>query len=70
MSEPIMRGKFALYEDHGGYLLAFEDELGDGTTQHIAVPATLVAIGRARAEGKTINPKMLMGLMGLGKAGQ
>ena len=70
MSEPIMRGKFALYDDHGGYLLAFEDELGgDGQTQHLAIPAALVQIARARAEGKRITPKMLMGLAGLGSGG-
>jgi hypothetical protein len=64
MTEPMMKGRFTLYETpDGGYHIAY---LADDTeeTRHIEVPGPLVSLAKAGAEGK-LNPlamaRMFMG---------
>lgn len=54
--EPILKGRFNLYETpDGGYHIAYIAD-GDGDeTRHMEIPAMVVRMARASAEGK-LNP--------------
>jgi hypothetical protein len=65
MAKHLMNGKFSLYEtDEGGFHIAYNPEGGEGETQHLEIPAMVVRMARASAEGK-LSPlgmmKMMMG---------
>jgi len=55
MPDPLINGRFSLYETpEGGYHIAWTAD-GDTTTNHLEVPAFLVRMAKAGAEGK-LNP--------------
>lgn len=53
--EPLLKGRFNLYETpDGGFHIAYLAD-GDDETRHLEVPAMVVRMARASAEGK-LNP--------------
>jgi hypothetical protein len=61
-TEPLLKGRFSLYETaDGGYHLAY---LADGETEpkHLEVPAMAVRMAKLAAEGKLSPLKALAGM--------
>jgi len=65
MTEPVMSGRFSLYETpDGGVHIAYKPDGDDAETRHVAIPGFIAKAAKAAAEGK-LNPiqmaKMVMG---------
>lgn len=55
MPEPILKGRFNLYETpDGGFHIAYMAD-GETETRHLEIPAMVVRMARLSAEGK-LNP--------------
>lgn len=60
MPEPLMKGRFTLYETpDGGYHIAYIVDDEDQAARHIEIPAMVVKMARATAAGK-MNPVTAM----------
>ena len=66
MTEPLLKGRFTVYEtSEGGYHIAYIND-GQDDTKHLEVPAWAVNIARDASEGK-LSPMSLVGrLMSIG----
>lgn len=61
--QPIMRGKFAIYETpDGGRLLAYQPE-GENETSRFVIPAVIMRLIESQQRGEKINPMQLMKTM-------
>lgn len=60
--EPIMTGRFNLFETvGGGFHIAYQPD-GQEEIQHIEIPAAVIGAAKMAAEGK-LNPFKMMGKM-------
>ena len=64
MPEPILKGRFNLYETpDGGFHIAYIADDDTDNTRHLEIPAMVIRMARMSAEGK-LNPlQALKGLM-------
>lgn len=61
--EPILKGRFNLYETpDGGFHIAYIAD-GETDTRHLEIPAMVIRMARASAEGKLNPVKALKDLM-------
>lgn len=59
MPNPVMNGRFALYETpDGGYHIAYQPD-GDTEARHLEIPAIVIKMAKASAAGK-LNPMTAM----------
>lgn len=65
--EPIMTGRFNLFETQGGgFHIAYLPDGENQETQHIDIPAAIINAAKMAAQGK-LNPfKMMRGMLGNG----
>jgi hypothetical protein len=56
---PLMRGRFALYEEDGGAILVYrQDE--DAEDSHQVIPAVIWRLMKQAAAGEKINPMAII----------
>jgi hypothetical protein len=56
---PLMRGKFALYENDGGAILVYrQDE--DTADSHQVIPAVIWRLMKQAASGEKVNPMAIV----------
>lgn len=65
MTEPVMSGRFSLYQTpEGGVHIAYKADGDDTETRHVEIPGFIAKAAKAAAEGK-LNPiqmaKVMMG---------
>lgn len=67
MTDPLLKGRFAMYETpEGGYHIAYIND-GQDDTRHIEIPAFIVRLGQQMSEGKASPVDMVKVLMTRGK---
>jgi hypothetical protein len=60
--EPLIKGRFTLYETtDGGYHLAYMPD-GEAESKHLEVPAWVVKMSKMAAEGKRNPLSIMMGM--------
>lgn len=65
MQDPVMKGRFTLYETpDGGYHIAYLPDGEGEETRHMEVPGAIVNLARMGAEGKLSPFAMAKALMG------
>lgn len=63
MPDPILKGRFNLYETpDGGYHIAYLPD-GDDETKHFEIPAMVIRMARMAADGKMNPARMLKDLL-------
>lgn len=64
MPEPVMKGRFTLYETPaGGFHIAYLPD-GADDTRHLEIPGAIVGLAKASAEGKLSPMAMAKAFMG------
>lgn len=59
MPEPMIKGRFTVYETpDGGYHIAYVAD-GQEETRHMEIPAMIIRLAKAGADGK-VNPLQMM----------
>lgn len=64
MPDPLMKGRFTLYETpNGGYHIAYLPDGEGEETRHLEIPGTIVHLARLGAEGKLSPVKLATAFM-------
>jgi hypothetical protein len=59
---PLMRGRFALYENDGGAILVYRQD-DDPADNHQVIPAVIWKLMKSAAAGEKVNPMSIVKAM-------